>query len=183
MDRTAREQPADQREPLEGSGKAMKAVTEFLVLSLKSSMALLLLFMALLTGADVIGRYGFNRPISGTDEMIAASMALLIFGSLPLVTLQNGQITVDIGAGLLRGGAKRVQYVLVNIFGTVVLGFLALQLWRLAGKAMHNSDYSSMLHIPFGPIIYMMATMSALTCWISLCLAVLPPRAQAVPPA
>jgi TRAP-type C4-dicarboxylate transport system permease small subunit len=153
----------------------MAAVVNVLILVLKSLVALLLLFMAVLTGADVVGRYGFNRPVLGTDEMIAASMALLIFGALPLVTLQHGQISVDIGANMFHGAAKRMQHLVVSLLSAVIMAFMALQLWALAGKTILNSDHSSMLHIPFGPLVYVMAVMSALTAFITLCLAVFPP--------
>jgi TRAP-type C4-dicarboxylate transport system permease small subunit len=145
-----------------------------LLLILRTLLASLLFLMAALTGADVIGRYVLNSPISGTDELIAAAMALLIFGGLPLVVLHNEQITVDITSGLFRGHAKRIQVFIVDLIGAVALGFLAVQLLVLAGKMMRNGDHSTFLYLPFGTLAYVLALMSALAAVFSLALAFYP---------
>ena len=147
---------------------------------LSGVVAIALLLMALLTATDVIGRYIFNSPVSGTDELIAAGMAVLIFGSLPLVAWRGEQITVDIFTGLFRGAAKRVQTVVVNIVGAVVLGYLALQLYALAGKMVRNADYSSLLHLPYAPLAYVMAALTAIAAAITLVLAFLPPPSRSM---
>jgi TRAP-type transport system small permease protein len=155
----------------------MRSLVVKFLLVLRILLAGLLFLMAVLTGADVIGRYIFNSPISGTDEMIAAAMALLIFGSLPLVVLYNEQITVDITSGLFRGRAKRVQVFVADLIGVIVLGFLAMQLFVLAGKMTRNGDHSTFLYLPFGTLAYVLAAMSALAAVFSLALA-FSPRAE-----
>lgn len=119
--------------------------------------------MMLVTGIDVIGRYFLNRPIGGADEIIGFGMAILIFGSLPLVALNREQITVDVLSGMTRGVARRVQSVLVALIGSAALGYLGFRLFVLAGKMLRNSDHSTFLQIPYAPVAYFLATMAAVS--------------------
>ena len=58
--------------------------------------ALVLFAMMTLTCADVIGRYFFSQPIFGGFELTEMLLAAMIFLGLPLVTLRNEHITVDV---------------------------------------------------------------------------------------
>ncbi len=58
--------------------------------------ALVLFGLMALTCADVVGRYFLGMPISGAFEMTEMLLASLIFAGLPLVTLRNDHITVDL---------------------------------------------------------------------------------------
>ena len=74
---------------------------------------------------------------------------------------------------VLTHGGRTVE-IFIGAFGAVVLGFLAFQLFILAAKMMRNSDYSSMLHFPYGPLVYVMAGMSAVAALVTLVLAFCP---------
>ena len=58
--------------------------------------ALVLFAMMMLTCVDVIGRYFFSRPIFGGFELTEMMLAAMIFLGLPLVTLRNEHVTVDV---------------------------------------------------------------------------------------
>ena len=145
------------------------------LLLLKAAIAIVLFAIMVLTGFDVIGRYVFSRPVGGADEMIAVGMAIVIFGSLPMVALRSEQITIDTAAGMLKGRARDLQARLVNLVGAVVLGYLAWRLLALALKFSRTSEHSSLLHIPYDVVSYMLATMAAFSALVTLFL-VLRPR-------
>ena len=137
---------------------------------LEALIALVLFAIMVLTGVDVVGRYVFSRPVAGADELIAAGMALLIFASLPLVTLRSEQITIDSAVGLLSARAKAIQSRLVNLVGAVVLGYLAWRLLGMAEKMTRTGEHSSLLHISYGMLSYVLAAMAALSALVTLSL-------------
>ena len=63
---------------------------------LGSAAALILACIMLLTCLDVAGRYLLTMPVPGALEVTEIMMGALIFASLPLVTLRNEQVTIDI---------------------------------------------------------------------------------------
>ena len=152
----------------------MQRVIRLASTALQLIVAVVLFLMMLLTGIDVIGRYVFNRPVGGADELIAAGMALLIACSLPLVTARQEQITVDVMTGLFRGAARRLQVRVVNLIGAVVLLAFGYQLYLLAGKMVRLGDHSSMMHVPHGPLAYTMSIMAVLSALVTLVLALSP---------
>ena len=58
--------------------------------------AALMFCLMLLTCVDVVGRYFFNKPVTGGFELTEMLLAALIFAGLPLVTLRGDHITVDL---------------------------------------------------------------------------------------
>lgn len=58
-----------------------------------------LLVMMVLTFADVIGRYGFNKSIFGAAEMVEYLMIFTIFAGLAFVTATNDHITATMFDG------------------------------------------------------------------------------------
>ena len=146
----------------------MANVAGWLLLGLKATIAIVLFAIMLLTGIDVVGRYIFSRPVGGADEIIAAGMAILIFGSLPLVALRSEQITIDSAAGMLRGALRQAQVWLVGLTGAVVLAFLAYRLYALAEKMSRSGEHSSALHISHGMLAYLLAVMAATAAVVTL---------------
>jgi len=138
--------------------------------ALEVVIAVVLFAIMVLTGVDVVGRYVFSRPVSGADELIAAGMALLIFGSLPIVALRNEQITIDTVTSLLRGAVKDIQVRLVNLASAVILAYLAYRLFALAQKMSRTGEHSSLLHIPHGVLAYVLAAMAAISAVVTLVL-------------
>jgi TRAP-type C4-dicarboxylate transport system permease small subunit len=140
------------------------------LLVLEALIALVLFAIMLLTGVDVIGRYGFNRPVGGADEVIATGMALLIFGSLPIVALRSEQITIDTAVGWLGERARDVQARLVNLIGAAVLAYLAWRLVGLAERMSRSGEHSSLLHISYGALAYVLAALAAVAALATLSL-------------
>lgn len=145
----------------------MVRLAAWLLFTLKGVIAIVLFAIMVLTGIDVIGRYLFSRPVPGANEMIAAGMAILIFGSLPLVALRAEHITIDSVSGLLRGAARKAQVKLVHAIGAGVLGYLAYRLLVLGEKMTRSGEHSSMLHVPYGLLAYLLAAMAAVSALVT----------------
>lgn len=145
-------------------------MTRWALLILKAVIAVVLFAIMALTGVDVVGRYLFGRPVDGADELIAAGMALLIFGSLPIVALRGEHISIDTAVGLLKGRVRNVQQRLVDLIGAAVLGFLAWRLGVLAQKLSTVGEHSSLMHIPHGTLAYALAIMAGISAFVTLAL-------------
>src|SRR5262245_61772159 len=91
--------------------------------------AVVLFAMMALTCADVIGRYRFNAPVFGAFEITETLLAALIFAGLPLVTLRNEHVTVDVLDPITPEWVFRLQHVAACLLGFVSTGYLSWRLW------------------------------------------------------
>lgn len=149
---------------------------------LETLMVIVLIAMVLLTMVDVIGRYFLNRPVPGTIEVIELMLALLVFGTLPLATLGQEHIVVDIFTPAFHGWFKRVQQTLMSLIGAVVLGFIGWQLWRRGVQLAGYGDLTAYLKLPVAPVAYAMSTLSFLSSALLLALSVQAVRGTLRPP-
>lgn len=129
---------------------------------LGSIAAVLVFAMMCVTVADVIGRYGFNRPLPGAFEMTEVMLGIVIFVALPLVTLENGHVTVSLITERLSPRARRAQGALVSLFSAAILAVVAWRLQRHAFQLSSYGDVTIFLRLPKGPVAYLMAGLAAL---------------------
>lgn len=107
-----------------------------------------LLIMMVLTFVDVIGRYGFNKSIFGTSEMIEALMVVVIFAGVAFVTASDKHIKVDIFAPWIARVAPNFQRWVVHIFSLIVYGGLTYELGRHMLDSLHNGKRTAVLDYP-----------------------------------
>ena len=122
--------------------------------------AVIMAILALLTFADVGARYLFNRPFNFSVEITELSMGLIVYLGIGLTTHENGHVRVDMVT--LRLG-ERVRAMVEALTSLIALGFLAVMIWRLWLRALvlyEKHDVSQVLHLPFWPIAFAMATAS-----------------------
>lgn len=142
----------------------------FLVRTLERISALLLFCMMLLTAVDVAGRYLFSNPVPGGFEITEIMLATLIFCGLPLATLRDGHITVDLAEGFLPDWFKQARDRLIFALMAIVLAYLS---WKLFGKArdfVEFNDQTAVLNIPLSPVVFAMAGLTAISAVIALVL-------------
>ncbi len=84
------------------------------------SRPLVLFAMMVLTCVDVVGRYFLSRPIFGAFEITEMLLAALIFAGLPLVTLRNEHVTVDVLDPITPDWLFRIQHVVACALGIAV---------------------------------------------------------------
>jgi len=130
------------------------------ILSLLSALPLGLIVV--LTFADVFARYLFSSPIRGSVEIIQFAMALVIFTALPLVTRKREHVTVSLVDGVLRGGARRVQQVLVDAISVFALGVLTWRLWLQGGDDLAADTRTIVLGMPQAPLTFAMCAFASL---------------------
>lgn len=120
-----------------------------------------LLALTVLTFVDVCGRYLFNKPVYGAYEIIEILMAAVIFTALPVVTLTDRHITIDLLDARTPASLVRLRDVGVNLLSAIAMAVISWQLAILGSdKAMYN-DVTTFLRIPQAPVIFGMAVLAA----------------------
>jgi TRAP-type C4-dicarboxylate transport system permease small subunit len=138
--------------------------------------ALVLFAMMLLTCADVVGRYFLSRPIFGAFELTEMLLAALIFAGLPLVTLRNEHVTVDVLDPITPDWLFRVQHVVACALGLLSTGYLAWRLWLRALSMDSAGETTAQLKFKLAYLTYAMSVLMALTALALLVLAFRRPR-------
>lgn len=133
--------------------------------------AAVLFVMMTLTCADVIGRYFFSKPIFGAFEITEMALAAMIFLALPLVTLRNEHVTVDVLDPITPDWLFRVQHAAACAIGMVSTGYLAWRLWARATTLYMAGETTAQLKIELGYLAYSMSILMALTAVALLLLA------------
>lgn len=127
-----------------------------------------LLFMMVLTVVDVGGRYFFARSLTGANEIIRISLAVVVAGALPAVTLAKQHISLGILTGPQSNFMERVRQLFVNMLSAVVTGALAWLLFSAAWEAYEFEDVIGYLELPLAPMLFFVAIMVAVTCFVML---------------
>jgi len=138
--------------------------------------AAVLMALMLLTCADVAGRYLFNSPVWGAFELTEMMLAALIFAALPLVTLRNDHVTVDLFDPVTPDWLLRVQHVAACAAGFACTAYLAWRLWIRAGNLLAAGETTAQLKLTMAWLAYGMAVLMALTAAAMLILALRRPR-------
>lgn len=119
-------------------------------LAVLASMALLV--MMVLTFVDVIGRYGFNRSIFGTAEMVEYLMVVVIFAGIAFITCADQHIKVEILEPWIKRRVPNMQRWVVLLFSLAVYAFVAYQLTKHAVDSFASGKRTAVLD---GPQWYM----------------------------
>lgn len=126
--------------------------------------AVALLAMMLLTTADVIGRYIFNKPIVGAFEITEFLVLILIFSFIGYTQGEKGHISVDL---VFSRFPKRAQ-IFIDLFNhsicLVVVGLIAWMGVQQGLELKEVAERSSNLGIPRYPFAFFLAFGSAVMC-------------------
>jgi TRAP-type C4-dicarboxylate transport system permease small subunit len=119
-------------------------------------LALLVLFlMMLLVAFDVLGRYIFNSPFTGTFDSIEMMMVVVVFCSLAYCTSEEAHVRVDIILGRL---SQRTRAILNIVTFIPSIFIVALITWRLGNRSWSvlqdlPGPVTPTIHIPHWPLI------------------------------
>jgi TRAP-type C4-dicarboxylate transport system permease small subunit len=125
--------------------------------------AAVLFSMMTLTFVDVILRYVFNRPLSGSFEVSELLMAVLIFSGLPLVSRRGEHVAIDTMERLFPRVMQRPLERLVDLLCAAVLGGMAWLLAERAARFASLGDVTQTLKITIAPFVYLMAALTLAT--------------------
>jgi TRAP-type C4-dicarboxylate transport system permease small subunit len=160
---------SEPRQPLDWFDRSAVPPLRFLA-------AAVLFGLMLLTCADVVGRYFLNRPVWGGFELTEMLLAALIFAGLPLVTLRNDHVTVDLLDPVTPDWLFRIQHVVACAIGFACTGYLAWRLWLRAAQLAQAGETTAVLRIELAGLAYAMAILMALTAVALLVLAFRQPQ-------
>jgi TRAP-type C4-dicarboxylate transport system permease small subunit len=122
--------------------------------------------MMTLTFVDVVARYVFNRPLRGGFEITELLLLVLIFAGLPLVSHADEHVTMDfidrIAGSRITAIVKRAVHLIV----AAIFFLLTWLVWLRAERVSSYSDATDVLRIAYGPFVYFMAVMIALTAFL-----------------
>lgn len=135
---------------------------------LGSATALILACIMLITCVDVAGRYVLSRPVPGGLEVTELMMGALIFASLPLVTLRNQQVTIDLFEPFIPKFVKPALQVVIQLVGGLCLAVISWRLWVKGGQMLQQGDTTAVLQVTIWPLVYFMSVLAAITAVILL---------------
>jgi TRAP-type C4-dicarboxylate transport system permease small subunit len=126
----------------------------------------ILLFVMTYTVADVVMRYAFNRPFSGSVEVTEFAMSLIVFLALPYTGWAGAHISVDLFEKYLDRPALRLLPSVIAFVGAALFVVIA---WRvmLETTATFNQT-SNMLRMPHYPFRLAVAVCSLLFAFVLL---------------
>lgn len=107
-----------------------------------------LFIMMVLTFVDVVGRYGFNKSIFGTSEMIEVLMVIVIFAGIAFITSADQHIKVDIFDSWIKRRAPNLQRWAVLIFSFGVYAFVTVELIQHAIGSFQSGKRTAVLDGP-----------------------------------
>ncbi len=125
--------------------------------------AAVLMALMVLTCMDVAGRYFFNSPVWGAFELTEMMLAALIFAGLPVVSLRNDHVTVDLFDPVTPDWLFRIQHVVACALGATCTAYLAWRLWIRAANMVAAGETTAQLKITVGWLTYSMSVLMALT--------------------
>lgn len=127
-----------------------------------ASVALFILMV--MTFCDVILRSAFNAPIEAATELTRILMAILVFSVLPVVSVTNGHIAVDLTDGFFhRYRLSRARDAVIYLSSGIMLIWPVQRVWVLAERARGYGDVTEYLAIPVYLIGWFIAIASAVT--------------------
>jgi len=129
-----------------------------------------------LTCVDVVGRYFLNRPVPGGFELTEILLAALIFAGLPLVSLRDEHVTVDLFDPVTPDWLFRIQHVVACAVGVVCSGYLAWRLWLRAEHMDRVGETTAVLKIKLAWLTYSMSLLMAFAAIALIVLAFRRPR-------
>jgi TRAP-type C4-dicarboxylate transport system permease small subunit len=139
---------------------------------------ILLFCLMILTCIDVVGRYFFGMPVTGGFELTEMMLAALIFFGLPLVTIRNEHVMVDLLDTVTPDWLLRIQHAISCLVCAVATGYLAWRLWLRAVSMAQAGETTAQLKLQIPYLTFSMSVLMALTALAFLVLACRRPARQ-----
>lgn len=124
-----------------------------------------LTFMMLLTVADVLLRAG-GRPILGTYEMVAFSLAVVIGFGIPKVSLDRGHVYMEVVLDKVSKRSKAILNSFTRILCLILFAIIGYNLFLVGNELYASGEVSSTLKLPFFPIAYGVGVCCFIECFV-----------------
>ena len=123
-------------------------------------LAIMMFMMAL----DVLLRYLFNRPLSGSLETTQFMMAILVSFGLAYTAMNKGHVTIDFITSKFSSGVQTKLNTINAIFALVMGVLITWNLVAYGHMQQLENITSSVLRTPVSPFIYAVAFGFAILC-------------------
>lgn len=105
--------------------------------------------LMVLTFCDVLLRSMLNAPIEAATELTRILMAVLVFSVLPVISVTNGHVAVDLADGIFRRlRLERLRDGLLLILCGGMMIWPVRKTWQLAERTRDYGDVTEYLAIP-----------------------------------
>lgn len=125
--------------------------------------ALTLFSMMLITFVDVVGRTFLSQTLPGGFELTELMLAALIFLALPLVTIENAHVEVDLMDSFVPQRLRKLQNIFIRLVNLTALGVLSWMMLKLTLRLHSYEDTTAILEVP----LYWLTAIMTLTCALS----------------
>ncbi len=133
--------------------------------------AALLFVLMTVTCLDVIGRYVFERPLSGAFELSEIILSMIVYAALPLITLNKEHVTIDLLDRYIPEKAVGALRLLINLMTAAVLSLVTYALFQKTGQIFGSGMRTDTLFIPLGIVSALMTAATTMAAVIAVMLA------------
>jgi TRAP-type transport system small permease protein len=110
--------------------------------------SIVLFLLMFLTTADVVGRYFFNKPITGTYELTGLALAVIIFFSLGMAQIKRDHIEIDFLTNKMPAKVQDGLYALSSFILFILVGLMCWQLFEFTKRIFLGNETSGDLGLP-----------------------------------
>lgn len=122
--------------------------------ALGAASAVVLFAIMTVTVVDVVGRYAFNAPLPAGYEMIQIAMAFLVFLIVPVLTLRDEDIRIDVFQTLFPRSVRPALALASKLVSLVVIAGFAWFLLRRGLSFASSGETTSNLRVPLAPLAF-----------------------------
>lgn len=140
-----------------------KGPVKWLALLLNTVSGTVLFALMLVTCVDVVGRYVFNKPLTGSTELTEMALAIVVFSVLPIISWRGEHVVVDILDSFTPPILGFIRTILFNVAATLALYYVGRRIIVLGNRSLGYGEVSEYLSIPTGWIINFIGGI----CWLS----------------
>ena len=126
-----------------------------------------LLALALLTFADVLGRF-FGRPIPGFVDIATLATAVIIPAFFPILLVRRGNITLRPFEYFGDRGPARFLDIFGSLLTAIFLGLMAWQFLRYAAEASTSGERMAVLRWSVAPWWWAVAALVTVAALVSV---------------
>jgi TRAP-type C4-dicarboxylate transport system permease small subunit len=144
----------------------MSRFFNFLYAALRRLAEACMVCLALLTLADVLGRYVFSMPLVGAVEVTELLMVGVIFSGIVLATGKREHVAVDLLALALGPRGQRVQRAASQLLAIAISLILGAVTWSQGHATLEYGDRTTMLGVPLAPAVFFMSAMLFLNAFV-----------------
>lgn len=124
--------------------------------------------MMLLTTVDVVLRYIFSTPITGSLEITEFLLLITVASGIAYTGIKKAHVTVDVAVERLAQGARSIMESTTNLLSLAIFGMLTWRVFQYAQNLRDGNFESPSLFWPVAPFAYFLAFGAMVFCLVLL---------------